>query len=304
MPLNHCNNYTLCRSYRNAVFGLFLLFAAQGCQIGTNVWLKHWTNLGSDGHENSPAKFLGVYASLVFCYMMLHMVVTFVTMVMAGIRASRLLHERLLNSILHLPMSFFDTTPLGRIINRFSTDINACDDTLPFSFMAVMMGGISVVGSLIVIGSGTPIFLSLVPPLVIIFSMVQIYYIASSRSLKRIDSVSRSPIYQHFSETLTGVSTIRAMNAGPRFILDNAQKTNVSANAYFTFIMSNRWLQVRLEALGATIVLAAGLFAVVSRNSLNTSTVGLSITYALSITEELTWAIRSYSDLASRCFST
>ncbi|KAG0282296.1 hypothetical protein BGZ96_000629 [Linnemannia gamsii] len=231
---------------------------------------------------------------------MLHMVVTFVVMVMAGIRASRFLHDQLLNSILHLPMSFFDTTPLGRIVNRFSTDIYSTDDTLPFAFQAVLMGLLSVVGSLIVIGSGTPIFLSLVPPLTAIFTMVQVYYIASSRSLKRIDSVSRSPIYQHFSETLTGVSTIRAMNVGPRFILDNAEKTNVSANAWFTFIMTNRWLQIRLEALGAIIVLGAGLFAVLSRNSLNTSTVGLSITYALSITEELTWAIRSYSDLAKR----
>ncbi|KAF9146111.1 hypothetical protein BG015_011695 [Linnemannia schmuckeri] len=295
--------YLRAASYRNAAFALCLLIAAQGCQIGTNIWLKHWTTIGSDGHENSPAKFLGVYAALVFTFMMLHMIVTFVVMVMAGIRASRLLHEQLLNSILHLPMSFFDTTPLGRIVNRFSTDIYSTDDTLPFAFMAVLMGLLSVVGSLIVIGSGTPIFLSLIPPLTAIFSMVQIYYIASSRSLKRIDSVSRSPIYQHFSETLTGVSTIRAMNVGPRFILDNAEKTNVSANAWFTFIMSNRWLQIRLEALGATIVLGAGLFAVLSRNSLKTSTVGLSITYALSITEELTWAIRSYSDLANQLVS-
>ncbi|KAG0271976.1 hypothetical protein BGZ95_000148 [Linnemannia exigua] len=293
-------SYLRAASYRNAIFALFLLVAAQGCQIGTNVWLKHWTSAGS---ENSPAKFLGVYAALVFTFMMLHMVVTFVVMALAGIRASRLLHEQLLNSILRLPMSFFDTTPLGRIVNRFSSDIYAADDSLPFGFMGVMMGLLSVVGSLIVIGSGTPIFLSLVPPLTVIFSMIQVYYIASSRSLKRIDSVSRSPIYQHFSETLTGVSTIRAMNVGPRFILDNANKTNVSANAYFTFIMSNRWLQVRLEALGATIVLGAGMFAVLSRNTLNTSTVGLSITYALSITEELTWAIRSYSDLANQLVS-
>ncbi|KAF9933093.1 hypothetical protein FBU30_006594 [Linnemannia zychae] len=247
--------------------------------------------------------FLGIYAVLVFCYMMLHMVVTYVVMVLAGIRASRILHDNLLNSIFRLPMSFFDTTPLGRIVNRFSTDIYAADDVLPFSFQAVLLGGLSVIGSLIVIGSGTPIFLALIPPLTAIFSMIQIYYIASSRSLKRIDSVSRSPIYQHFSETLTGVSTIRAMNIGPRFILDNAKKTDLSANAWFTFIMSNRWLQIRLEALGATIVLGAGLFAVLSRNSLDTSTVGLSITYALSITEELTWAIRSYSDLANQLVS-
>ncbi|KAF9107853.1 hypothetical protein BGX29_004457 [Mortierella sp. GBA35] len=300
---NVYKTYLRAASYRNAIFGLFLLLTAQACQIGTNIWLKHWTTIGSDGRENSPALFLGVYAALVFTYMMLHMVVTFVTMVLAGIRASRLLHDQLLTSILHLPMSFFDTTPLGRIVNRFSSDIYGIDDTLPFGFQAVGMGLISVVGSLIVIGSGTPIFLSMVPPLAVIFSMVQIYYIASSRSLKRIDSVSRSPVYQHFSETLSGVSTIRAMNVGPRFILDNAEKTNASANAFFTWVMTNRWLQIRLEALGAAIVLGAGMFAVLSRNSLSTSTVGLSITYALSITEELTWAIRSYSDLANQLVS-
>ncbi|KAF9899576.1 hypothetical protein EC991_008613 [Linnemannia zychae] len=295
--------YLRTASYRNAVFALLLLVAAQGCQIGTNLWLKHWTSTGSNGQGNSPAKFLGVYAALVFTYMMLHLVVTFVVLVMAGIRASRLLHEQLLNSILHLPMSFFDTTPLGRIVNRFSTDIFSTDDTLPFSFQAVLMGALSVFGSLIVIGSATPIFLSLIPPLSVIFSMIQIYYIASSRSMKRIDSISRSPIYQHFSETLAGVSTIRAMNVSPQFILDNAKKSNVSANAWFTFLMSNRWLQVRLESLGAIIVLGASMFAVLSRNSLNTSTVGLSITYALTITEELTWAIRSYSDLANQLVS-
>jgi len=199
--------------------------------------------------------------------------------------------------------SFFDTTPLGRITNRFSTDIYAIDDGIPWGFMSVLLCGISVLGTIIVIGTSTPIFLAMVPPLGVCFVLIQVYYMRSSRALKRIDSISRSPIYQHFSETLTGVSTIRAMNVGSDFIAANESKTNVSANAYFSYVTSNRWLQIRIESVGATIVLGAGLFAVLSRNSLNPSMVGLALSYALSVTEDITWMVRSYCDLANQMVS-
>ncbi|KAF9303738.1 CD9 antigen, partial [Podila horticola] len=126
------------------------------------------------------------------------------------------------------------------------------------------------------------------------------YYIRSSRALKRIDSVSKSPIYQHFSETLAGVTTIRAMGANERFINDNAKKADLAASAYFAWVSSNRWLQVRLESLGGVVVLAAALFAVLSRNSLGTESVGLALSYAMSVTLDITWLVRSYCDLQNQ----
>ncbi|KAG0042983.1 Multidrug resistance-associated protein 1, partial [Gryganskiella cystojenkinii] len=290
-------------SYHYSIAVVLMLIAAQGCQIGTNIWLEHWTNVAPDGSENSPAKFLGVYAALIVVYMTMNMVLTYVAMVKAGLRASERLHVYLLENIMRLPMSFFDTTPLGRIVNRFSTDVYAIDDAIPWGFMSVLLCAISVTGTIIVIGTSTPIFLSMVPPLGVAFVFIQVYYMRSSRALKRIDSISRSPIYQHFSETLTGVSTIRAMNIGAEFIANNASKTNVSANAYFSYITSNRWLQIRIESIGAVVVLGASLFAVLSRNSLNPSMVGLALSYALSISEDITWAVRSYCDLANQMVS-
>ncbi|KAG0212130.1 Multidrug resistance-associated protein 1, partial [Mortierella sp. NVP41] len=294
--------YLRAASYRTSLFCVFMYLLVQTCQIGTNLWLQHWTS-ARPGESRSPAMFLGVYAAITVVYMVLMFLFTYVVMVWAGIRATTRLHDDLLNSILRLPMSFFDTTPLGRIVNRFSTDIFATDNTLPWGFMSVLMFGASVLGTIVVITVTTPIFLAIVPPLAAGFVLVQMYYIRSSRSLKRIDSTSRSPVYQHFTETLVGVSTIRAMGVEERFIRQNEEKSTVSANAYFTYMMVSRWLQIRLETLGACIVLAAAIFAVLQRRSLDTGMVGLALSYALTVTADITMVVRSYCELQNQLVS-
>ncbi|KAF8938141.1 multidrug resistance-associated protein 3 [Dissophora ornata] len=288
--------YAKAASYRWAVFVVILFVGGQALQIGTNLWLKYWTTVAGTG-SHTIGEFLGVYAALVVAYMLMNITVTYVAMVIAAVRASTRLHERLLTKLLRLPMSFFDTTPLGRIVNRFSSDIFSVDELTPWNFINVFICSASVFGTIIVIGTTTPIFLAIVPPLVVVYLLVQSFYIRSSRSLKRIDSVSKSPIYQHFSETLTGVTTIRALAANDRFIADNAAKADIAANAYFSWVIANRWLQIRLEGLGAVIVLAAALFAVLSRNSLSSANAGLALSYALSVTQDITWLVRSYCDL-------
>ncbi|KAG0203496.1 hypothetical protein BGX28_004249 [Mortierella sp. GBA30] len=291
--------YAKAASYRWSVIVILMFVVGQACQIGTNVWLKQWASVAGTSDDNA-GKFLGVYGALIVIYIVLNVVSCYVAMVLAAIRASTRLHERLLTKIMRLPMSFFDTTPLGRIVNRFSGDIFGIDELTPWNFIQVFICGTSVLGTVVVIATTTPIFLAIVPPLVVIYLLVQAYYIRSSRALKRIESVSKSPIYQHFSETLTGVTTIRALGANDRFIADNAAKADVAANAYFSWINSNRWLQIRLETLGAFIVLASALFAVLSRNTLNSGNVGLALSYALGMTVDITWLVRSYCDLQNQ----
>ncbi|KAG0371433.1 hypothetical protein BGX24_001677 [Mortierella sp. AD032] len=276
--------YLRAASYRSSMFCVLMYLLVQTCQIGTNLWLQHWT-AARPGESRSPGMFLGVYAAITVVYMVLMFLFTYAIMVWVGVRATARLHDSLLNSIMRLPMSFFDTTPLGRIVNRFSTDIFATDNTIPWSFMSTLMCGTSVLGTVIVIAATTPIFLAIVPPLAAGFVLVQMFYIRPSRSLKRIDSTSRYPVYQHFTETLVGVSTIRAMGIEDRFILQNEEKATISANAYFTYMMVSRWLQIRLETLGAFIVLGAGLFAVLDRRSLDPGMVGLALSYALTNSE-------------------
>ncbi|KAF9307887.1 CD9 antigen, partial [Linnemannia elongata] len=161
-----------------------------------------------------------------------------------------------------------------------------------WTFFDMFLFGASVIGSLVVIATTTPVFLAIVPPVFATYVLVMSYYIAASRAFKRIESVARSPMYQHFSETLSGVSTIRVVGCSQRFIDENASRSDDSSNAHFVWAMGNRWLNVRLECLGSVIVLGASVFAVLARNTLSPSMVGMSLSYALTFTQDISWLVR------------
>ncbi|KAG0286811.1 Canalicular multispecific organic anion transporter 2, partial [Linnemannia gamsii] len=291
--------YVKSASYKYALMVVSLYALVQSIQIGSNIWLKYWVTNSASGNL-TLSEYLGIYAAFIVAFVLLSALVTYFAMVLAIVRAARRLHERLLDKVLHLPMSFFDTTPLGRIVNRFSSDILSVDEMIPWNVFHTVMCTFSVLATMIVIALNTPIFLAIVPFLVIIYGFVQAYYVRSSRALKRIDSVTKSPIYQHFSETLIGVTTIRALDAGKRFIAENAAKADVSANAYFAWIVTNRWLQIRLECLGSVIVLAAALFAVLGRDGLNPASAGLALSYAMGVTQDIVWLVSALCDLQNQ----
>ncbi|KAF9570304.1 Canalicular multispecific organic anion transporter 1, partial [Lunasporangiospora selenospora] len=288
--------YAKAASYKYALLVLALFCIIQGCHIGTNTWLQSWVKVANHS-SHGIGYFMGIYAVLIVIYMLLTVWSSYMTMVSAGVRASRRLHNTLLANVLRLPMSFFDTTPVGRIINRFSSDCFAIDEQIPWAFHDMFFCGAAVAGSLIVIAVTTPIFLVTLPPLAIVYYFVQTYYITSSRAFRRIESVTKSPMYQHFSETLSGVSTIRAMRLGERFTAESAKRSDQTSNAHFVWAVGNRWLNAWLEALGSLIVLAASLFAVLGRNKLSSSMVGMSLSYALNITQDITWFVRCYCEL-------
>ena len=112
---------------------------------------------------------------------------------------------------------------------------------------------------------------------------LQRYYVSSMRQLRRLNSASKSPIFSHFGETLTGVTTIRAFGAESRFIDDMNKKIDENLIYFYPDSVSNRWLGVRLEFIGSLITLFASLFAVIGRNSLTGGAAGLSISYSLNV---------------------
>ena len=212
------------------------------------------------------------------------------TMAVGAIFASRNLHSRILKNILRTPMAFFDTTPLGRILNRFSKDIYTIDEIIPRSLRMFIMTLFMVLTTMIVITIATPIFLAVIVPLLIIYIIIQRIYVRTSRQLKRLESVSRSPVYSHFQETLSGVSTIRAYRKSDDFITQSQNKVDYNQEAYYPGICANRWLAIRLEFLGNLIILFAALLAVITANVpalgnsfFNAGIAGLSITYALQV---------------------
>lgn len=120
-------------------------------------------------------------------------------------------------------------------------------------------------------------------PIGIIYYFIQRFYVATSRQLKRLESVSRSPIYSHFGESITGTSTIRAYGVQDRFITESEAKVDFNQVCYYPSIIANRWLAIRLEMVGNLIIFFAALFAVLGRDTINAGLVGLSISYALQV---------------------
>ena len=148
------------------------------------------------------------------------------------------------------------------------------------------------IGTVVMIISIIPIFAAVIIPLTILFYGVQKIYVRTSRQLKRLESNSRSPIYSHFGETLTGSSTIRAFNMEQSFITESENKIDYNQMCYYPSIMANRWLAILLENTGNLITFSAAIFAVTAGNSVEPSEVGLIITYALQVTSVLNYLVR------------
>ncbi|XP_041373545.1 multidrug resistance-associated protein 1-like isoform X2 [Gigantopelta aegis] len=302
--------------YSKAVGGLatlcmFVLYAVyQGGTIGSSIWLSLWTDdallanlsvVNTTDYQNTNDKYLGIYALiglLQACLMFAYSMVFAVRLVCAA----RSIHAKILYSILRAPMCFFDTTPIGRIVNRFSRDVETVDNNLPRTLRMWIMCVFSVLSVIVVVSYSTPIFLVMLVPLGILYILIQRFYIPTSRQLKRIESVTRSPIYTHFSETISGAHSIRAYQASERFIAESSSRVDKNLSFYFAGLASNRWLGFYLAFLGNIIVLAAALFAVLT-DDLPSGIVGLSISYALEITQTLNYAVRMTSDLETNIVS-
>nr|UOU03337.1 ATP-binding cassette subfamily C1-6 [Brachionus rubens] len=275
-------------------------------QSGLSLYLSDWTNNinsnNSDSIWNSNNVRLGVYSAIGIgqSIMMVVAEIFFVIMVM---RSSRILHNSMLSSILRSNMQFFESTPLGRIINRFSKDIEAVENMIPMSYRILIRCLFQVIMTIIMISITTPWFLLPMIPIAIVYYFVQRYYVAAMRQLRRLNSVSKSPIFSHFGETLTGVSTIRAYNAEKRFINQMESKIDENLCYYYPDTVSNRWLAIRLEFIGTLVTFFACLFAVIDRENLTPGAAGLSISFSLNISQYLNWLVRMSADFESNITS-
>uniref|UniRef100_A0A8C1Z2N0 Uncharacterized protein n=1 Tax=Cyprinus carpio TaxID=7962 RepID=A0A8C1Z2N0_CYPCA len=280
----------------------FLFYFIQNVAfIGQNLWLSDWTEDSVEYFNTTYPNHIrdmriGVFGALGLAQGFLVFLGT-ILLADGSISASRTLHTSLLSNILKVPMVFFDTTPSGRIVNRFAKDIFTVDEIIPMSFRSCILCLLGVLGTLFVICLATPIFTAVVVPMAVIYCFVQRFYVATSRQLRRLDSVSRSPIYSHFGETVSGISVIRAYGHQQRFLKQNEDTIDQNLKSVYPWIVSNRWLAMRLEFLGNLVVFFSALFAVISRDSLNSGLVGLSISYALNVTQTLNWLVRMTSEL-------
>uniref|UniRef100_A0AAY4BRS6 Multidrug resistance-associated protein 1 n=1 Tax=Denticeps clupeoides TaxID=299321 RepID=A0AAY4BRS6_9TELE len=272
---------------------IFLFLCHHVASLGSNFWLSRWTDdpviNGTQPYREMRLSIYGALGVAVFCYS--------ISVSIGGILASRYLHETMLYNVLRSPMAFFERTPSGNLVNRFSKETDTIDSVIPSIFKMFMGSMFNVLGACAVILIATPLVVIIIPPLGLLYFFVQRFYVASSRQLKRLESVSRSPVYTHFNETLLGTSVIRAFGDQQRFIHESDGRVDLNQKAYYPSIVANRWLAVRLEFVGNCIVMFAALFAVISRDNLSPGIMGLSISYALQVTASLNWLVRMSSEL-------
>lgn len=269
--------------------------------VGTNLWLSAWTDdaqhyLNQTYPTHQRDLRIGVFGALGMSQALFLLFATALS-AQGAVRASRILHQQLLSNILRVPMSFFDTTPTGRIVNRFAKDIFTVDETIPTSFRSWLSCLMGIISTLIVICLATPFFAVIIVPLTVFYCFVLRFYISTSRQLRRLDSVTRSPIYSHFGETVSGLSVIRAYGHQERFLKHNEATMDINQKSVYSWIISNRWLAIRLEFVGSLVVFFSALLAVIAKGTLEGGIVGLSVSSALNVTQTLNWLVRTSSEL-------
>ncbi|KAJ3116514.1 hypothetical protein HDU96_009500 [Phlyctochytrium bullatum] len=273
---------------------LATLVFLQSTRIGNDLWLVWWSGNRFAGTFN-----LSGYIAVYCVWGLSQTLATYLFglfFAFSGTRAARTLHEAAAARIVRAPTLFFDTTPLGRIINRFSKDQDGIDNTLSDSYRMFTNTLATSLSTFVLICYATPLFAVPLAPLLGVYYFMQLIYRATSRELKRLDSVSRSPLYANFGETLTGLPTIRAYREQNRFISNNDRATDGNNSPYFLLVSSQRWLGLRLEILGGVLVFFAGLFGIIARSTIDPALLGLSLSYALQVTQILNWCIRQFTE--------
>ncbi|PRW33949.1 ABC transporter isoform A [Chlorella sorokiniana] len=281
------------------LFVLSLALVERGLQALQNWWLSVWSQATADAEAQEQAVqtsyYMVVYFALAVSSLFFQLVKA-VSLVLGSVNAARVLHERLLACVVRLPMSFFDSQPTGRLINRFTKDTESVDVALQSSVSSFLNCAVSVLWSLVVIVAVSPGIVAAILPLSLSYYYIQTRYIRSSREIKRLDSLALSPIFGHFGETLAGLMTVRAFRQQGSFEARNQSLLDHSNRAYWPAQCINRWLSVRLELLGISVVFGTAVLVTVAAPR-SAGLAGLALTSSLSLTGLCNWMVRQTTEL-------
>ncbi|EHN02182.1 Vmr1p [Saccharomyces cerevisiae x Saccharomyces kudriavzevii VIN7] len=304
-----------------ALTTLFILyFATQLLFISQAWWIKYWVNntkmciepssfsmeasllskgktLGSSNppkNGHTAVYYLSIYFLIGIIQALLGGTKTMATF-LSGLQASKKIFNNMLDLVLHANIRFFDVTPVGRIMNRFAKDIEGVDQELIPYLEVTIFCLIQCLSIIFLITIITPRFLVVAVVVLFLYYFVGKCYLSAGRELKRIDSTTKSPIFQYFSETLAGVCTIRAFGDEKRFILENMDKIDQNNGAFFYLSVAVKWFAFRVDIIGAFIVLGSGSFILLNIGDIDSSLAGISLTYSILFTDGALWLVRLYS---------
>ncbi|CAI5664730.1 unnamed protein product [Oreochromis niloticus] len=312
IPWRSCGTYL--SSAGLVLLSLLLLsqLLKHSLMVAIDYWLAHWTSHVIAAKKDASAHnctivqdcgfshswYLSVF-SVLCCLGIVLCLATSVAVEWTGLKAAKELHHNLLNKIILAPMRLFETTPLGSILNRFSTDTNTIDQHIPTTLECLSRSTLLCVSALGVISYVTPVFLIALLPLAVTCYFIQKYFRMASRDLQQLEDSTQLPLLSHFSETVEGLTTIRALRYEPRFRQRLLQFTDANNIASLFLTAANRWLEVRMEYIGACVVLVAAVASITNSlyDQLSPGLVGLGLTYALMVSNYMNWMVRNLADM-------
>lgn len=296
-PIDDVSNSTLASlnaalNPRSYAFGSYLL---SGASESMSIAEKPIHSSPSDGqlHLNY---YLGVY-----CLITMSNVIAgslrYGYLYWGALRANKSLYADLLHRVFRAPLRFFDTTPMGRILNRFSKDFEAVDSKIPTDFMVFWINWLAIISAAVTVCCVLPAFILPMVVVTVVNVLIGIDYVSSSRELKRLDSVTRSPLFSVFTETIAGVATIRAFGATQQFLRTMMECIDANARPFFYTWSVTRWVSVRYSMSSAAINFAACAFTLWNLGKLDVALAGFGLSFVLMFTDSMFWGIRQYTSL-------
>ncbi|CAB4491465.1 P-loop containing nucleoside triphosphate hydrolase protein [Rhizophagus irregularis] len=320
---------TYLRANGNILFWLFaltLFISARSAQVLGSWWLKEWANAST---EEPRYNYKDTFSTLIFYiksrkliydnllkfinghdvsyYFNIYVLITsssiflgvarFIWLYYGSLRASKILYQSLLHRVIRAPLRFFDTTPVGRILNRFGKDFETIDINISGNLGWFLNNIFMVIGTTLVITFITKEFFIMAILMGIYYLWVGKWFADASRELKRLVSVTRSPVYSHFTETLIGIITIRAYGATRRFMQEMITRIDDNNRPAFYYMLIRRWLSVRYDFAGVFVTFIVGVLILWNLDYIDAGLAGLSLSFAMQFTHQIMWYVRKYASL-------